>query len=715
MKYVATVVFLLCTFFCGNAQDTTIVLSSSMFNNGDRINLGEIEHWLYKQGNDPSWANPGIDVHNWQHLNPAEITKKQADKNGRLEGWFRIKIKLDSSFSQTSLFIIQRSFLATDIFINGKPFYSFGNTGYNGKPYREFTDFEKFPDPVKMEMGKELLLAVHFVDYTDYKNQVKESSFTKTSFIAIANPAYLTSIHKYLSRLRKVIVILTILGVLVVLFLFLFFLNRSEDHLVYVALSTMSLFGLLFFQFLNSLAFCTYNQAQLFLFFGSMFGACVLAFLPLLVAKVFKNHIPLALKIYAIVFIILTGISFFAEWDRMFLINELLSFLLCTYYLIVSRKILKGAKWAIVIGLILTSLIGASMDIITNFKLHVSDSFLSLLMFGSYLCFPLSLLVYVALRMKEVNADVIANAQKVVQVTEEKKELLACQNRLLEEQVKQRTTELTQSLDHLKATQSQLIQSEKMASLGELTAGIAHEIQNPLNFVNNFSEVNRELLEELKAERLKPNAERQEALENELINDVISNEEKINHHGKRADAIVKGMLQHSRSSSGVKEPTDINALVDEYLRLAYHGLRAKDKDFNVSFETRFDDSIGMVKIQPQEMGRVVLNLINNAFYAVAEKRKHTGDAYAPQVIVSTKKEEANILISIKDNGTGIPQKVVDKIFQPFFTTKPTGLGTGLGLSLSYDIVKAHGGEIRLETIEGEGTTFIIQLPNQSVS
>lgn len=262
----------------------------------------------------------------------------------------------------------------------------------------------------------------------------------------------------------------------------------------------------------------------------------------------------------------------------------------------------------------------------------------------------------------------------------------------------------------LKTTQAQLIQSEKMASLGELTAGIAHEIQNPLNFVNNFSEVNKEMLEELKAERLKPKAERDETLEDELINDVIDNEEKINHHGKRADAIVKGMLQHSRSSSGKKEPTDINALSDEYLRLAYHGLRAKNKSFNAKFETDFDESLPKINVVPQDIGRVILNLINNAFYAVDEKKKSGNENYEPTVSVITKKINSKVEIKVADNGNGIPQKVLDKIFQPFFTTKPTGQGTGLGLSLSYDIVKAHGGEIKVNTKENEGTDFTIMLP-----
>ena len=258
----------------------------------------------------------------------------------------------------------------------------------------------------------------------------------------------------------------------------------------------------------------------------------------------------------------------------------------------------------------------------------------------------------------------------------------------------------------LKSTQAQLIQSEKMASLGELTAGIAHEIQNPLNFVNNFSEVSNELVDEMKSELATGNMQ----LANEIADDIKQNLEKINHHGKRADAIVKGMLQHSRSSSGINEPTDINAIADEYLRLAYHGLRAKDKKFNATTQTDFDENIGNINIIPQDIGRVIFNLITNAFYAVTEKKKQLNNAYEPTVLVSTKKIANKIEIKVKDNGNGIPQKVLDKIFQPFFTTKPTGQGTGLGLSLSYDIIKAHGGELKVETKEGESAEFIIHLP-----
>ena len=277
----------------------------------------------------------------------------------------------------------------------------------------------------------------------------------------------------------------------------------------------------------------------------------------------------------------------------------------------------------------------------------------------------------------------------------------------LQKKVDEQTAELKKSLEDLKATQTQLIQSEKMASLGELTAGIAHEIQNPLNFVNNFSEVNTELIDEMQEELKTGSAE--EAIA--ISNDIKENQKKINHHGRRADAIVKGMLQHSRNNTNDKEATNINALADEYLRLSYHGLRAKDKSFNAKLETDFDKTMGKVNVVAQDIGRVILNLITNAFYVVKQKKEQQKEGYEPTVSVCTKRNNDTITISVKDNGNGIPQAIKEKIFQPFFTTKPSGEGTGLGLSLSYDIVKSHGGELKVETHEGKGTEFTIILPN----
>lgn len=333
--------------------------------------------------------------------------------------------------------------------------------------------------------------------------------------------------------------------------------------------------------------------------------------------------------------------------------------------------------------------------------------------------FLLSFLLSKRFEFEKEDTERIKNEtqQQLLEKTLENERIVREQNITLEKRVTERTEELNNSLHHLQQTQAKLIQSEKLASLGELTAGIAHEIQNPLNFVNNFSEVSKELLDEMKTEL--DNGETEEA--KKIADDVIMNLEKINFHGKRADSIVKGMLQHSRSSSGAKELTDINVLADEYLRLAYHGLRAKDKSFNALLESDFDPTIGKINVVPQDIGRVILNLITNAFYAVNEKKKIAGNEFEPKIKVSTRKVQGGpmdknnpkksewIEINVSDNGNGVPDQIKEKIFQPFFTTKPTGKGTGLGLSLAYDIIKAHDGELRVESVSGEGTTFTIVL------
>ena len=383
---------------------------------------------------------------------------------------------------------------------------------------------------------------------------------------------------------------------------------------------------------------------------------------------------------------------------------------ICIFQMIAAFRNRNAGDW--LIGMVAFAVVAINMISLLDFFFNIPVVSIAAMGIIPFII-TVSVVIYLALRYGRTNKFLQLQLLRVQVLSEEnlrsemeKQQMLASQNEMLENQVSERTTELVHSLNDLKAVQAQLIQSEKMASLGELTAGIAHEIQNPLNFINNFSDVNAELIEEMKEQLVSGNG--QEAII--IADDIKENELKINYHGKRADAIVKGMLQHSRNNVGVKEPTDINELADEYLRLAYHGLRAKDKSLNARIKTEFDESIGKINIIPQEIGRVILNLITNAFYAVIEKKEQNLNGYEPTVSVSTKKLVDQVFISVKDNGNGVPQKILDKIFQPFFTTKPAGQGTGLGLSLAYDIVRAHGGELKVETQEGEGSIFIIQLP-----
>jgi len=436
-----------------------------------------------------------------------------------------------------------------------------------------------------------------------------------------------------------------------------------------------------------------------------MLNAIVVISLLTLFRRTYKANAPnsatLSLLNYAIIFIILLLIAqivfdlSFAKWIWGALVIALI-------YFSFNNQVLKNEKTMVVAVLPLV-FISFFQDLLSIWPNNISKQLHN---YFDYV-FPFAIIWLISMWY------IFVKQQKIKQQEAIKNKRIAEQKAELEILVKERTAEITrqkdaleEALKELKQIQDQLIQSEKMASLGELTAGIAHEIQNPLNFVNNFSEVNKELLSEMISEINK--AHYPEVIS--LANTVIENEEKINQHGKRADAIVKSMLQHSRKSTGIKEPTNINALADEYLRLAYHGLRAKDKTFNATIKTDYDSTLPNINVVPQEIGRVILNLITNAFYVVNEKKKSAIPNYEPTVGVKTKLQNNNVEIRVEDNGSGIPQTIKQKIFQPFFTTKPSGQGTGLGLSLSYDIVKAHGGELKVETQEGVGSTFIITLP-----
>jgi signal transduction histidine kinase len=390
----------------------------------------------------------------------------------------------------------------------------------------------------------------------------------------------------------------------------------------------------------------------------------------------------------------------------------ILSFFATAFYLL--RKGYKPAKFFLYAWSIL--LLGVALFVLKDFNLVPYNVFtIYSLQIGSALE-ALLLSFALADRINIYKKEKEEAQASMLQSLQENEKLIIGQNQLLETKVTERTSQLNQSLENLKSTQAQLIQSEKMASLGELTAGIAHEIQNPLNFVNNFSEVSVELVDEMNEEI--ENEDYQEV--RAISSDLKQNLHKIAHHGRRAESIVKGMLLHSRSSKGEKIPTDINALCDEFARLSYHGLRAKDRNFNAEFETHFDKSIPKIEVVAQDMGRVILNLINNAFQAFSEnqdsdnlqegnKNGELGNE-SPKVIITTKNLGDKVEITVQDNGPGIPVDIKDKIFQPFFTTKPTGQGTGLGLSLAYDIIKGHGGSIEVESTIGKGTIFQIRLP-----
>ncbi len=693
------------------SQETSVILSTDMFHTHQRLFLAPLDGWLFKQGNDSAWSEENIDLTGWKKFRPDELNAHMEDASGRVEGWFRIRIKPDSSFIGMPLTINRNLWAATDVYLDGKLVYAFGNTG---NPYKAYNPILKYPVPIQLTPGKEHLLSIHFVDYesTFTQREIRLKPQNLASLINITGPAY-TEWVTYDHKLTHIYGTLSLSVSFLLFFLFwlLVFLNPEQRIFWLIALSTTFVLVAATGTFWNIFFEITYPAEKVRYLISVTTQPLMTGFGLLILEWVLTKRIRWITLFIFIMVVITSDIAhiFSVSAPFGFFFIAMISYLI--YIIIKYRSKVNGAPWAIVAGIVITVL--AAFAYITLHK-NYPDLYFEYekpLLALTFLGAPLLLMVYISIRFKEILKSVSEEAEKVLKITEEKKELLADQNILLEKQVNERTAELKTSLENLRATQSQLIQSEKMASLGELTAGIAHEIQNPLNFVNNFSEVSLELIEELSVERNKAEAERDEKLEEELIDDIAQNLQKINHHGKRADAIVKGMLQHSRSSGGTKEPSDLSKLADEYLRLAYHGLRAKDKTFNAGLKTDYDDTLRPVSIIPQDIGRVILNLITNAFYAVTEKKKQSLGEFEPLVTVSTRQLEGKAEVRVSDNGTGIPQKVLDKIFQPFFTTKPTGQGTGLGLSLAYDIIKAHGGELKVETYEGKGTDFIILIPS----
>ncbi|MGB4840346.1 MAG: ATP-binding protein, partial [Saprospiraceae bacterium] len=692
MKLIKTfLVFLFVGIHLCNAQDTTLLLKPTMLNkDSTQIYITEMKGWYFKQGNDTAWAKADIDLAGWKRMLPTELSENLADKNGKMEGWFRLKIKVDSTFGETSFGVRMSTRAASDLYINGKRIASFGNTGLNGAPYQENRFTTNFlPVSVNLKPGIEYTLTLHVVDYLSrlppYHLKAKDTGLGR--LIRITVPKYNKIVMDEATKQVNIhTIIAAVCAVLSLLFWLIFFQNRSEKNLLLFSVALICLtIGLsgeaLFNNEIATYGGISYVWLRVFGQISQHFFTLYFISVPIIFARIFKRKVPLKIIyifLFCLFFLIISGtrlIEVDEKFDQIFFFIFLLFiFIVSIYYVVSSWKTLKDAQWAIIVGLMFVI---SFMFLIIIFEL-ISPSFLAtfaiLTITVLYLSFPISLMVYVAMRFKEIIHDVQENAKQVVQMSEEKKEQALNQQKMLQEEVTKQTAEIRTTLDNLKSTQAQLIQSEKMASLGELTAGIAHEIQNPLNFVNNFSELSVDLAGELEDEIKKPDLDRE--LITDLTKDLKSNQEKINLHGKRASDIVKGMLQHSRTSSGKKELTDINKLCDEYLRLAYHGLRAKDKTFNAEMVTHFDPELPKIEVIPQDIGRVILNLITNAFYAVNERanllnlERQSGDAnltdlaYGPKVTVTTHlTANSQILISVKDNGSGIPEHIKDKIFQ----------------------------------------------------
>ena len=680
--------------------------------------------WRYHPGDNPAWARPDFDDSAWDTLNPTRPQRQLPARLGTGINWLRLRFELGDSLRQRALLLLTNTSGAWELYLDGQLL------GRDGIVH---------PDPIRVQVNPNTteplelpgagraahVLAVRFApwQYPLLQKRINEAPLFSTS---LQSGMQLRKATAERAAVRTIFIVVGgIAGLLMLLHLAFFYYNPARRANLYFAFYTGALSlgalaiysgpALHFSSLVEALAFGLVSYLLLWL--SSLWAARALyalfGFRPgwLYAGLCVSGGVLLAYFLFQGL-MDFTGAGSFVAF--------LLAIVLATAeQLRLTGRALRqrqGGAAIIGVGFAVTLLAGLGLVAVV-----VSGTTLSLL--ASTLTFPFIFLPP-ALAISLFLAREFARDAELLQVKlgeverlsaqtlaqeQDKQELLAAQNETLEHQVTQRTGELQRSLAELRATQAQLIQREKMASLGELTAGIAHEIQNPLNFVNNFSEVSVELVTELEEEQQRP--ARDAALETELLGDLKQNLLKITQHGKRAAGIVRGMLEHSRTSASERAPTDLNRLADEYLRLAYQGLRANDKTFNSALETDFAPGLPLVAAVSGDLGRVLLNLFSNAFYAVRQRQQAGEAGYAPMVRVATQQAGGQVEIRVADNGTGIPAAVREKIFQPFFTTKPTGEGTGLGLSLSFDIVtQGHGGTLSVSSQPGQGTEFLITLP-----
>ncbi len=676
--------------------------------------------WKFHAGDNSEWAKPDFDDSAWDVIDPTKDLYDLPQIRQSEIGWIRLNVWVDSNVAKKRLSIMLFQNGANEIYLNDELITQIGVISKNQNNEVAFTS-NGLPYSWCFYKSGIQSIAVRF-SFTK-KNRLNNFRGIGNKFFKAILKDMDSSIKIYQQKLNTLSILdygkagfFLFMGLL---YLFFFFFFKSNTANLY--LGTWGLFGSILFIINNSSMLP--NQFTTLYWYKHILILClIIMFLAGLNATYSIVNLKRKIAFWVITFLILLAYPIFLffywwGWAYPFIF---LNFVLAIEYFRISYNAIKRGDNRIrfFITAFCIYVVSQTIYILSALQVILLPKWSSHLMSNiAILCFPIVYAlvlskdfasVNIKLKEKLIENELLA-AQTIAQ-EKEKQQILTTQNETLEQQVTKRTSELNQSLETLKTTQTQLIQKEKLASLGELTAGIAHEIQNPLNFVNNFSELSVDLVKDLKDEIEKPDIDKEYV--GELFTDLASNQEKINHHGKRASNIVKGMLEHSRSSTGVKEPTDINKFVDESLRLSYHAMRAKDKNFNADYSMELDETMGKINIIPQDMGRVLINLINNAFYAVNQRKLlSTDENYTPSVSVTTQQLEKAIEIRVKDNDNGIPDSIKQKIFQPFFTTKPTGEGTGLGLSLSYDIVtKAHGGALDVLSTEGVGSEFIIRLP-----
>jgi two-component system NtrC family sensor kinase len=698
----------------GDASLQTPFRLDSTVLQGKTLNKG----WRWHTGDNPDFAKPDFNDAQWAAINPSKDIDDLPQIKQAGFGWFRLRLQIDPKLANTIVRVQINQILASEVYLDGKRIVTYGKVSLNPDLVEAYNP-SGLPNStesvyVQLSSKAEQVLAVRFA---------LEPNLYYARVIAL-NPCFQIKFRKADSVGTKAVdttpinhIEIGIFLILILLHFTFYFSFRSQIASLYFGYYC---FFVAAYMLLDQLTLLHTHSVAVRINVNYLLSFTYFFSTPSLLTAIYRlfsyhNKKTYSLLIsYTITGYLLTAVKL-PGFEFLFWSYPVVLMLEVLRVSIVALKQKKAGAKILLLGT--TGFLLFTIAFVINDYLDykgINRGLLGTVFWHIGLfCVPISFTIFTAKEFARTGRSLQKKLEEVETLSAEKEQILTTQNETLERQVTERTGELNQSLAHLRTTQAQLIQKEKLASLGELTAGIAHEIQNPLNFVNNFSELSVELAQELKEEAEKPEIDKELIID--LARDLTQNQEKINLHGKRASSIVKGMLEHSRITTGERQLTDINQLADEYLRLAYHGLKAKVSNFECELMTDFDPNLPKVEVVPQEIGRVLLNLINNGFYVVQEqgkrKTEHGISAYKPTLTLRTKAEKGQLIIYVKDNGGGIPDTLKDKIFQPFFTTKPTGEGTGLGLSLAYDIVtKGHGGTLEVETKEGEGTTFLVKLP-----
>ncbi|HAC15854.1 MAG TPA: hypothetical protein DCE78_07920 [Bacteroidetes bacterium] len=720
--------------------DIPVVLSDSMFTEIGVIQLGELDGWYYTPTDSAHYRNVDINLSNWERLKPSELAMPDhINNNGYIKGWMRFKFQVDSTMVNRGLFLRSGTWGAMEVYVNGEFEQTFGVVSDEQNKFERYNPLNVIPPEFKtrFNLGETYTLAFRMEDrdtpwlFTNLGIEYRLDPLIRVASFTYVN--YIQQVSAFANLFQYTITAAMIMILLLVVALF--FLNRRDyvirDSMIFIVLFTLT----------NS--FNTINSALDITLIGNHISNLgfdislhlIFAWIPLFLSSILIGSRSNWMKWLLVLAVMIAMITFLAETRLYSNIFIAFSFLLSMNVLYKGRSNSRGQNKIILIAVIGQLLIIIAYIFLEPFYLSNPASILDdLHIMVIFLFFPVMLVFYLAVRytnnfklLQEKLTEVQKLSDENLAKEREKQHLITMQKQVLEKEVEIRTTDLKQSLENLQSAQQQLVQQEKLASLGQLTAGIAHEIKNPLNFVNNFSSVSVELVDEALAEVAKlQQTETSEEIQ-DILNDVKTNLKKIHEHGTRADRIVKSMLLHSRGGSGKMEPSDLNALVKEYANLAYHGMRATKNPIDLDLKLELDPSIKKVPLIGEDFARVILNLCNNGFDALRDvdfSRQVAGNGttpsntdwssvtpnekHKPSVIVRTRNDGRHVYIDIEDNGSGIPMDIQSKILEPFFTTKKGTDGTGLGLSITNDIVKAHGGELILESAPGR-TVFTIKL------